>query len=79
MRYERILLASEAQGRRCERIFLIKGFQSIDGVAIGYDLYKSIGDVYVYTDLEIPKVRVPIIFLGTQGFPPPRDGLHTIY
>jgi hypothetical protein len=31
MRYERILFANEARGRRYERYFLIGGVQSIEG------------------------------------------------
>jgi hypothetical protein len=39
-----------------------------------HDLYKNIGDIYVCTDFEILKVKVPIIFLGTVGFSLRRDG-----
>jgi hypothetical protein len=31
-------------------------------------LYKNIGDIYIYTDFDIHKVKVPIIFFGTTGF-----------
>jgi hypothetical protein len=37
------------------------------------DFFKIIGDLYMCTDLEIIKVKVPIIFLGTVSFLPPRD------
>jgi len=39
-----------------------------------HDLCKNIRDIYVCTDFEILKVKVPIIFLGTVGFSLRRDG-----
>jgi hypothetical protein len=32
------------------------------------------GDVDVCIEFEMLKVKVPIIFLGTMGFSPPREG-----
>ena len=43
-------------------------------MATEHDLYKNIGDVDVCIEFEMPKVKVPIIFLGTVGFSPPREG-----
>ena len=39
-----------------------------------YDLYKNIGYADVCTELEMPEVKVPIIFFGAQGFSARRDG-----
>jgi hypothetical protein len=39
-----------------------------------HDLYKNIENIYVCIDFEMLKVKVPIIFFGTQGFPARRDG-----
>jgi hypothetical protein len=39
-----------------------------------HDLDKNIGDVDVYTQFEMLKVKVPIIFLGTVGFSLLREG-----
>jgi hypothetical protein len=44
------------------------------GVARKYGLYKIMGDVQVCTELDLLKVEVPIIFLGTVGFSPRREG-----
>ena len=41
-----------------------------------HDLYTIIGDVDAYTNFEILKVKLPIIFLGTVGFSARRDGRH---
>jgi hypothetical protein len=48
-------------------------------VVIKHDLYKNIGDIYVYIDFEMLKVKVPIIFFGTEGFSARRDGRYMIY
>jgi hypothetical protein len=37
-------------------------------VAIEHELYKNIRNINVCTNLEIFKVKVPIIFLGMAGF-----------
>jgi hypothetical protein len=42
-------------------------------VATEYNLLKIIGDIEVCTDLKMPKVKVPNIFFGTQGFSAHRD------
>jgi hypothetical protein len=42
-------------------------------VAIEHNLYKNIGDIYVCTDFEMLKVKVPDIFFGTEGFSARRD------
>jgi hypothetical protein len=34
-------------------------------VAIEYNLEENIGDIKMYTDFKILKVKVPIIFSGT--------------
>ena len=39
-----------------------------------YDLYKSLGDVDIYEVFDVFEVEVPVIFLGTEGFSPRRDG-----
>ena len=44
-----------------------------------HDLYKIVGDIYVYTDFKILKVKVPVIFLGTVGFSLRRDGRYYLY
>jgi len=41
---------------------------------MAFDLYKNIGDVNVCTEFKLLKVKVPMIFLGTVGFSPRRDG-----
>ena len=38
-----------------------------------HDLYKNIEDIYMCTDFKILKVKVPIIFFGTEGFSARRD------
>jgi hypothetical protein len=43
-------------------------------VATEHDLHKNMGDIDVYTEFEMLKVKVPIIFLGTVGFSLPREG-----
>jgi hypothetical protein len=43
-----------------------------------HDLYKNIGYVYIYMEFEMLKVKVPIIFLGTVGFSPRRDGRYCV-
>ena len=37
------------------------------------DIYKEIRDIDLCIDFEVLKVKVPIIFFGTQGFPARRD------
>lgn len=44
------------------------------GLAIDHDLYKKNRDIDVYTEFEMLKVKVLIIFLVTVGFSLPRDG-----
>ena len=44
------------------------------GVAAEHNLYEYIGDIDVCTEFEMLKVRVPMIFLGTVGFSPLREG-----
>jgi hypothetical protein len=43
-------------------------------VATEHNLCKNIEDVDMCIEFEILKVKVPIIFLGTVGFSPPREG-----
>jgi len=43
-------------------------------VAMEYDLYKSLGDVDMCRKFDMFEVQVPIIFFGTVGFSPHRDG-----
>ncbi len=45
-------------------------------VATEHNLYKYIGDINIYTEFKILKVRVPIIFLNTVGFSPLREGYY---
>jgi hypothetical protein len=44
------------------------------GVAIDHDLYEKNRDFDVYTEFEMFKIKVLIIFLGTVGFSLRRDG-----
>ena len=39
-----------------------------------HDLYKNIGDVDIYIEFEMLKVKVLIIFLSIVGFLLPREG-----
>jgi hypothetical protein len=39
-----------------------------------HDLHKSLGDVNMCREFHMLEVKVPIIFFGTQGFSPRRDG-----
>jgi hypothetical protein len=43
-------------------------------VATEYNLQKIIRGIKVYINFRILKVKVPIIFFGTQGFSARRDG-----
>jgi len=43
-------------------------------LTIEYNLQEITRDIKVCTDLKMLKVKVPIIFSGTQGFPLRRDG-----
>jgi hypothetical protein len=47
-------------------------------VAIAYNLYVTIGDSNACTEFKLLKVKVPIVFLGTEGFLPCRDGSYPI-
>jgi hypothetical protein len=47
-------------------------------VATEHDLYKIIGDINVCAEFEMLKIKVPIIFLGTVGFSPPREGRYLL-
>jgi hypothetical protein len=38
------------------------------------DLYKEIGDLDLYIDFEVLKVKVPFKFLGKVGFSARREG-----
>jgi hypothetical protein len=37
-------------------------------------IYRTIADIDVCTESESLEVKVPMIFLGTVGFSPPREG-----
>jgi hypothetical protein len=39
-----------------------------------HDLHKNIGYADVCTEFEMLKVKVPIIFFGTVGFSPRKEG-----
>jgi hypothetical protein len=43
------------------------------GLTIKHDLYKIIGEINVYIEFEILKVKVPIIFFRIVGFSLYRD------
>jgi hypothetical protein len=45
-------------------------------VATGYNLYRTIGNINVYTESELLEVKVPLDFLGTVGFSLRREGLY---
>ncbi len=47
-------------------------------MATEHNLYENIGDIDVCTEFEMLKVKVPIIFLGTAGFSPLREGRYII-
>jgi hypothetical protein len=47
-------------------------------VATEHDLYKTIGNIDVCIEFELLKVKVPIDFLGTVGFSPPREGRYLV-
>lgn len=48
-------------------------FYKVAGVAIEYKSQHIIRSIEVCIDFKIFKVKVPIIFSGTQGFPARRD------
>ena len=48
------------------------------GVAIESNLKENIRDIKVCTYFTILKVKVPIIFSGTEGFPARRDGRYSM-
>jgi hypothetical protein len=48
-------------------------------VATEYNLGKIIGDIKVCIYFKIFKVKVPINFSGTQGFPARRDKRYVLY
>jgi len=54
-----------------------RGFKCL-GVAIAHNLYRNIVNIDVYTEFELLEVKVPIIFLGTAGFSPPREGCYRV-
>jgi hypothetical protein len=58
--------------RLCEHNFLGRRRPKCLGVAIAHDLYRTIGNTDVCTESELLKVKVPIVFLSTVGFSPPR-------
>ena len=37
-------------------------------MATEHDIYKTIGIINMYTESELLKVKVPVVFLGTVGF-----------
>ena len=43
-------------------------------MAMEYAVYKVIGDLDLCTEFEMLKDELPIIFFGTVGFSPPREG-----
>ena len=53
-------------------LLLVSGSSSI--VAREYDVCKYLGDVDVCRVFDVSKVKVPVLFPGTEGFPPHRDG-----
>jgi hypothetical protein len=48
-------------------------------VAIVYNLYRTIKNVDVCIGSELLEVKVPIVFLGTVGFSPPREGRYCMH
>jgi len=51
-------------------------------VPTAHDLYRTMGNIDVCIESKLLEVNVPIVFLGTVGFSPPREGryhrpLHT--
>ena len=44
------------------------------GVTTEYNPYKNMKDTDVCAEFEMLEVKVPIIFFGTVGFSPRRDG-----
>ena len=71
---ERRLSVNQARRRRCERNFLAERGPDCLGVAIAHDLYRTMGNIDVCAESELLEVKVPIVFLGTVGFSPRREG-----
>jgi hypothetical protein len=49
------------------------------GVATAHDFYRTVGNIDVCTESELLEVNVPIVFLGTVGFSPRRDGRYRFH
>jgi hypothetical protein len=67
------LSANPARRRQCERNFLDGRGPKYSGVATVHNLYITIGDLDICIEFELLEVKVPIVFLGTEGFSLRRD------
>jgi hypothetical protein len=47
---------------------------SCSGVPTAHDLYRTMGNIDVCTESKLLEVNVPIVFLSTVGFSPPKEG-----
>jgi hypothetical protein len=74
LRYKRRLSINLAQRRQYKHNFLGRRDPKYLEVAIVYNLYRTMGDLNVCVEFELLKVKVPIVFLGIEGFSPRRDG-----
>jgi hypothetical protein len=45
-------------------------------MATKYNIYRNIVNIKIYAKFEIFQVKVPLIFLGTQGFSARRVSRH---
>jgi hypothetical protein len=47
------------------------------GIAIAHNLYRTMANINVCAEIELLKVKVPLICLGTEGVSPHREGRYT--
>jgi hypothetical protein len=61
------------EGNNVKVIFSGRGLECLR-VAMGHDLYKSLGDVDMCRKFDIFEIQAPIIFFGIPVFSARRDG-----
>lgn len=44
------------------------------GIAIAHDLHRTVVNIIVCAEIQLVKVKVPLMCLGTEGVSPRRDG-----
>jgi hypothetical protein len=59
-------------------IFYLGGISMLR-VATVYDLYRTIGNINIYAESKLLKVKVLIVFLGTVGFSLCREGRYLVF